>query len=144
MLSWQTALHFFDIHPWFVPSAGAVVILLTTAYKIVAWTSGVIHAKRCTHADKNVLRYLSEQVETRPTGPDRYGQTFSLYKDCDTFHVAENLRMKPSKVRAILEGLQERHLVRRVGIIDKWSISGYGLTELEGGQKFLKLFRRRD
>jgi hypothetical protein len=129
---WQTVLCFFDAHPWFIPSVGAVIILLTTAYKITTWIGRMIATAWRSRQDRRVLGYLFKQIRTGSREPDAYGHVAPLYIDCSAIDIANALDMKPFKTRAILERLKEQHRVKQIGKHDMWCISEYEIMARQG------------
>jgi hypothetical protein len=122
---WQTILRFFDLHPWFLTSVAAIVILLTAAYKISVWLGHMIAAAWRARQDRRVLGYLYKRVQEGTRGPDAYGQVVAFYKPSTTVDIANALGIKPFKTRAILERLKEQRRVKQIGTHDMWCISEY-------------------
>jgi hypothetical protein len=126
---WQTSLRFFDAHPWFVPSVGAIIIIATFIRNIVAWTFSVILNAWNRHQEYSLLDYLANQVHKGPRIPDGYGHVAPLHEDRTPIEIANAKHKASFKVRAILERLKAKNLVDHHAHLDRWRISADGLHE---------------
>src|SRR6266403_945005 len=109
MRLWQAMLRFFDAHPWLLPSIAAVVTLVAATYKTASWARRQALTWRHRRDERQLLAFLSKQLNPGPFGPDSYGHTPRRQKDCSSIEIAQALRREPFKIRATLEQLEQQH-----------------------------------
>lgn len=128
MRSWQTLLHFFDCHPWFLPSVAAIITIGTAIYALSRWLLRMIRAWLERREENCVVEYLATQLIPKPNGAEYpSGRYPRRQQQCLLKDIAQAINKKPVKVLAILNRLKEQSRVD--GDSHWWRISDH---ELDG------------
>jgi len=98
----------------------------------------MIRARLERWAENIVAAYLMQQVNTGPRGPDSYGQTKRLQKDCTIFQIAFFVKKEPYQMRAILERLHAQMRAEPRGQL--WAASDYQMRQRIGRLVRLRLY----